>query len=48
MAAVLISFGGVIGKISPTQLLWMTALEIGLYGLNCAIAFQVRRVGWRG
>ncbi|KAL7685329.1 putative blood group Rhesus C/E/D polypeptide, ammonium transporter AmtB-like protein [Plasmopara halstedii] len=33
-AAVLISFGAVLGKITPTQLVWMTFLEIIFYGLN--------------
>jgi len=40
-AAVLISFGGVIGKVSPHQLMFMTIVELVLYGLNEAIATQV-------
>lgn len=32
--AVLISFGAVLGKVTPTQLIWMTFLEIIAYALN--------------
>lgn len=33
-AAVLISFGAVLGKTTPTQLVWMTFLEVMVYGVN--------------
>lgn len=32
--AVLISFGAILGKVTPTQLIWMTFLEIIFYALN--------------
>ncbi|RLN61627.1 hypothetical protein BBJ28_00013941 [Nothophytophthora sp. Chile5] len=32
--AVLISFGAVLGKVTPTQLVWMTFLEIIFYAIN--------------
>jgi len=35
-AAVLISLGAVIGKISPTQLLWMTLFEVIIFSANIA------------
>lgn len=38
-ATILISLGGVIGKVSPFQLLWMAFLETMLFGLN--IYFQL-------
>ncbi len=38
-ATILISLGGVIGKVSPFQLLWMAFLETILFGLN--IYFQL-------
>ncbi len=37
--AVLISFGAVIGRITPTQLMVMAFLEIIMYGLNFALLF---------
>ncbi|RLN61623.1 hypothetical protein BBJ28_00013939 [Nothophytophthora sp. Chile5] len=33
-AVVLISFGAVLGKVTPTQLLWMTFFEIIFYAIN--------------
>ena len=33
-AAVLISFGAVLGKVTPTQLVWMTFLEVIFYAIN--------------
>ena len=35
--AVMISFGGVIGKLTPIQLMVMTAIEVCFYSLNEAI-----------
>lgn len=37
--AVLISFGAVLGKLSPTQLLIMTLFEVAAYALNFALVF---------
>ncbi|KAE8900786.1 Ammonium transporter Rh type B [Phytophthora fragariae] len=38
--AVLISFGAVLGKITPTQLVWMTFLEIIFYAINEYIVYE--------
>lgn len=40
-AAVLISFGGVIGKLSPTALLIMTFWEIIFYAINLYVCTMV-------
>ena len=40
-AAVLISFGGLIGKISATQLLVMAVIEVFFYSLNAQIAIKL-------
>lgn len=32
--AILISFGAVLGRVTPTQLVWMTFLEVIFYGFN--------------
>jgi ammonium transporter Rh len=37
-ATVLISYGAVIGKVSPAQLIVMTVLELVFYGLNEGLA----------
>lgn len=37
VAAVLISYGGVIGKVSPLQLIVMTFIEAIFYSLNKAV-----------
>lgn len=34
VAAVLISFGALLGKVSPTQLLWLCMLELVFYAIN--------------
>ena len=39
--AVLISFGAVIGRITPMQLLAMAFIEIILYGLNNAVVTYI-------
>ena len=47
-AAVLISFGAVLGRASPTQLVWMTFIELIIYSLNfyiCVEAFHINDVG---
>ena len=41
VAAVLISFGGLLGKVSPTQLLWLCMLEIVFYAINEALVSDV-------
>lgn len=41
VAAVLISFGGLLGKVSPTQLLWLCMLEIVFYAVNEALVSEV-------
>lgn len=38
--AVLISFGAVLGKVTPTQLLWMTFFELIFYAVNEAILVE--------
>ncbi|RLN66270.1 hypothetical protein BBJ28_00023847 [Nothophytophthora sp. Chile5] len=38
--AVLISFGAVLGKITPTQLLWMTFFELIFYAINECILVE--------
>ena len=38
--AVLISFGAVIGRITPTQLLSMAFIELIFYGLNYAVIYH--------
>lgn len=43
-AAVLISFGAVLGKTTPTQVVWMTFLEILFYGLNEYIVLEELKV----
>jgi ammonium transporter Rh len=40
-ATILISFGAVIGKVTPSQLLIMTIIEVFLYCLNCYIGYSV-------
>ena len=42
-AAVLISFGAVIGKVSPTQLVVMTMIEVVFYALNLYIGNKVMK-----
>ena len=44
VAAVLISFGGLLGKVSPTQLLWLCMLEIVFYAISEAIISDVRKL----
>jgi len=39
-AAVLISFGAVLGKVTPTQLLWMTFFELIFYAINECILLE--------
>ena len=45
-AAVLISFGAVLGKTSPVQLVMMTMFEIALYHLNSWIGVKYFKVGY--
>jgi hypothetical protein len=45
VAAILISFGGLIGKISPLQLVMMTILECIFYSINKSI-FLVGALGF--
>jgi ammonium transporter Rh len=47
-AAVLISFGAVLGKTTPTQLVWMTFLEIIFYGLNEYLVLEQLKVSDAG
>ncbi|CAI5739654.1 unnamed protein product [Hyaloperonospora brassicae] len=42
--AVLISFGAVLGKTTPTQLVWMTFLEVVFYALNEYIVYVSMKV----
>ncbi|CAI5718406.1 unnamed protein product [Peronospora destructor] len=42
--AVLISFGAVLGKTTPTQLIWMTCLEIIFYSINEYIVVEELQV----
>ena len=44
-ATVLISFGAVLGKTSPVQLLIMTILEITIFSINEHIVVQILKVG---
>lgn len=39
-AAVLISFGAVLGKVTPTQLLWMTFFELVFYATNECVLIE--------
>ncbi|WIA39056.1 hypothetical protein OEZ86_005200 [Tetradesmus obliquus] len=39
--AAMISFGAVLGKASPGQLLWMVLLEVPIYALNQKLVFDV-------
>lgn len=41
VAAVLISFGGLLGKVSPTQLLWLCMLEVVFYAISEALIADV-------
>ncbi|CAH0513822.1 unnamed protein product [Peronospora belbahrii] len=43
-AAVLISFGAVLGKTTPTQLVWMTFFEIIFYAINEYIVLEKLKV----
>ena len=43
-AAVLISFGAVLGKVSSTQLLLMALIEIVLFQVNEKIVFYILQV----
>jgi ammonium transporter Rh len=38
--AVLISFGAVLGKVTPTQLIWMTFIEVIFYAINEYILYS--------
>jgi ammonium transporter Rh len=40
-AAAMISFGAVLGKTSPTQLLWLVVLEVPVYALNAHLVRTV-------
>ena len=47
-AAVLISFGAILGRASPTQLLWLTFIELIIYSINfyiCVEAMHINDVG---
>jgi hypothetical protein len=41
VAAVLISMGALLGKVSATQLLWLTAFEVVFYAINNSIVARV-------
>ena len=38
--AVMISFGAVLGKATPGQLLWLVLLEVPLYAINQKLVFD--------
>lgn len=40
--AAMISFGAVLGKVSPAQLTWMLVLQVPIYALNAYLATNVR------
>lgn len=44
VAAVLISFGALLGKVSPTQLLWLCMLELVFYAISEALISEVRPI----
>lgn len=44
-ATVLISFGAVLGKTSPVQLLIMTLLEISIFSINEHLVAEIIGVG---
>ncbi|OWZ09675.1 Ammonium Transporter (Amt) protein [Phytophthora megakarya] len=46
--AVLISFGAVLGKTTPTQLVWMTFFEIIIYALNEYLVLEQMKVSDAG
>jgi ammonium transporter Rh len=39
--AVMISFGAVLGKASPGQLVWLVLLEVPVYAVNQKLVFDV-------
>lgn len=46
--AVLISFGAILGKTGPVQLLLMALLEVVLFGLNEFVLLSLLEVSWDG
>lgn len=40
--AAMISFGAVLGKVSPSQLTWLLVLQVPLYALNAYLATEAR------
>ena len=44
-AAMLISFGAVIGRVTPTQFLFMCIMEMVFYGLNNALLIEKLGLG---